>query len=130
MINNNKYNDLYQEIKKLRYENFKLINDSKDFKYTIQNYKKIIYDLNKKISQSINKNNISNSNNSDSNKSDSDNEIRRIDYKDIPKLGIHNLISLLVELGYNIKDIETKSKHELKQIYNRYYCNKLKRKLM
>ena len=47
----------------------------------------------------------------------------------MPKTSNNKLISLLVGFGYNFKDIENKSYHNLKQLYNRHYSNKLQRKL-
>ena len=69
------------------------------------------------------------SNSNSSSNSGSDNEIKRIEYKEVPKTSNNKLISLLVGFGYNFKDIENKSYHNLKQLYNRYYSNKLQRKL-
>ena len=66
------------------------------------------------------------SDNSNSNSNDSC-KYKKVNYHDIPKLGTYNLIKILTEIGFDKTEIETKSKHELKQLYNRYYCNKYNR---
>ena len=129
MKNQNEKNQ--NENKLLKCENYKLLKDLNDYKFKIKNYKNIIFNFNKKISELKNNSNDnkSNSNSNNSNNSDSDNEIKRLDYKEVPKLGVNNLIHLLVDLGFNIKDINNKSKHHLKQIYSNFFNNKLKRQL-
>ena len=122
------------EIKELKTVNFNLLNENKDLKNSVCNYKKIIASLNKML--------LDIKNNTNTNKKCSDNEYysdnsnsssndsfknKKINYHDIPKLGIYNLIKILTDIGYDKNEIETKSKHELKQLYNRYYCNKYNR---
>ena len=121
----------FNEIKKLKTTNFNLINENKDLKNSVCNYKKIIASLNKMIIDIKNNKKCSendySSDNSNSNSNSSSNDSyknKKVNYHDIPKLGIYNLIKILTEIGYDKTEIETKSKHELKQLYNRYYCNK------
>ena len=77
--------------------------DSNDYKNSISNYKKIESNLNKKINSLINS---TNSNTNSTNSNDSNNEKRKLDYKEVPKLRIHNLLSTLAELNYSKFELE------------------------
>ena len=104
---------IYEDYKKIKIENFNIKQKLADYKYKILNYKKIIKDLNnKKI------NNYSSSNNTD----DEDNYIkekRKIPYHQLVELSSHNIINELSKL----------SKHNLKQLYNKYFSTKHHRQL-
>ena len=107
---------IYEDYKKIKIENFNIKQKLADYKYKILNYKKIIKELNnKKINNNIN---YSSSNNTD----DEDNNIRekrKIPYYQLPELSSQNIINELSKL----------SKHNLKQLYNKYFSSKHQRQL-
>ena len=104
----------YNEIIELKTELFNLKKDIADYKFKILNYKKIIKELNnKKLDNNI----YSSSNNTDD--EDYIKEKRKINYHQLPELSSYNIICELKKLNT----------HQLKQLYNKYFSNKLNRKL-
>ena len=102
-----------KEIKDLNQTIFRLNIDLENYKFKYQNIKKEFKNFRKlKEIKNINYNNSS---------SDDDIYIKekKLDYHQIPELSSMNLIQELKKL----------SKHELKSLYNKYFSNKLARKL-
>ncbi len=108
---------IFEDYKKIKIENFNIKQKLADYKYKILNYKKIIKELNnKKINNNIN---YSSSNNSDDEYNNTIKEKRKINYNKLTELSSQNIINELSKL----------SKHNLKQLYNKYFSNKHHRQL-
>ncbi len=101
------------EIIDLKTENFILRQKISDYNFKILNYKKIIKELNNKKLD----NNYSSYNNTDDEENNNVEKQKRIKYEELPKLSSYNIICELKKL----------SKHNLKQIYNRYFSSKHQR---
>lgn len=107
---------IYEEYKQIKTELFQMKQIISNLKYKCSNYKKIIKEFNNKKENNI----YSSSNNSDDeNYDNSKKEKRNISYHQLPELSSYNIIHQL----------KTLSRHELKVLYNRYFSNKLNRKL-
>ena len=99
------------EIKQLKKENFKLDQQLNNLTFKYKNIKNQFKQFRKlKEIKHINYNSSSSSD---------DEYIKKIDYNELPNLSSINIINELKKL----------SRHELKQLYNRYFSNKLSRKL-
>ncbi len=105
---------IYEEYKQIKTELFQMKQIISNLKYKCCNYKKIIKEIsNKKI-----ENTYSSSNNSDD-ENNNLKEHRKINYYQLTELSSQNIINELSKL----------SKHNLKQLYNKYFSNKHHRQL-
>ena len=100
--------DLSKELIEVKTDNYKLKQIISDYKYKILCYKKEMKKLNhKELKEYI------------SSSSEDDEKQNRIKYNQLSEFSSFNLIQELSKL----------ERHKLKQIYNRYFSNKLNRKL-
>ena len=98
----------YNEIKQLKTDIFNKNNELNNLKYKIKNYKKIIKSMNKKC------------NSNESSNDNSDDEINEIKEKRLPYCKILEYSSKNI-----IQELSKLSRHQLKQLYNRYFSKKL-----
>lgn len=94
-------------------ENFNLKTKCNDFKYKYENIKKEFKNFRQLKQLNINKNSLISSSDEETK------EHRKIPYDKLTELSSFNIINELKKLSH----------HQLKTIYNRYYSNKLHRKL-